>query len=470
MKKSVFSNFFHFVCLLSSILICLSTFFSCKKKPSPEEIENERVRREQAFKKKLEQAKENALSDYVRNLAPEVKVSQLFLVNVEGKSNYSAVEKVSSVTNNAGDDSPLMPGGVLLFSYNISNDPLESYDYIKSIHDFYVDKQNPPPFVAVDQEGGDVNRLRFLTSVLLSQKEIADSFTPEKAFLLYQAQARQMKNLGFHMNLAPVVEVMNEENREFLDTRSFGSLEKVLEYGGLAVRAYEENGISVVLKHFPGNSSTDPHIGLPKISIKGQDKDNYFKPFQTLLPAASGILMSHAIVQLEGEADDSQQPACFSSYWIQDVLKKQFSFNGLVISDDIFMGALAKNGYPPESAAVKALEAGVDVIMLSEKKFGKVAGSILEEAEKNAGFAAELDRAVENVILYKIKAGILELVEKEPVSAETVENFDGQASSPEEASDGKKVPFFEIRVNPLYHEFNLEKFDGDYLAGMKAYN
>ena len=425
---------------------------------------------EQAYKNKLNQAKKKAVSDYVRSLSPEIKVSQIFLVNVEGNSSYSAVEKVSSLTNNAEDDSPLMPGGVLLFSYNISKDPLESYDYIKSIHDFYVENQNPPPFGAVDQEGGDVNHLRSLTSVLWAQKKVAESFTPEKAFLLYEAQARQMKNLGFHLNLAPVVEVMNEENREFLDTRSFGSLEKVLEYGGLAVKAYEKNGISVVLKHFPGNSSTDPHIGLPKISINGKEKDFYFKPFQTLLPSASGILMSHAIVHLEGESEENLQPACFSSYWIRDVLKKQFSFNGLVISDDIFMGALAKNGYPPENAAIKALEAGVDVIMLSEKKFGRVAALILEEAGKKLSFAAELDRAAENVILYKIKAGILELTEKVPDLSEEAESFEEKNLASEERADGEKIPVFEVRVNPLYTEFNLEKFNEDYLAGMKAYN
>ncbi|MBR1536468.1 MAG: glycoside hydrolase family 3 protein [Treponema sp.] len=420
-----------------SLIVCLvcALLFSCKKNPGAEEIARQKA-------EAIELAKEAAVSEYVSSLSTEAKISQIFLVNIEGNSKYSAVEQFNG--------KPLVPGGVLLFSYNISNDPLETYDYIKSIRDFYLQNDNPPPFVAVDQEGGYVNRLRNLTSPLVSQKMVADTLSLENAEKLYSSQARQMKNLGFHLNLAPVVEVETDENKDFLDTRSFGSLEKVLSYGKIAVEAYEKNGIATVLKHFPGNSNADPHVGLPKITFSDSEKEKYFTPFRKLLPLSSAILMSHAIMKPEitendGNVEKYELPACFSTHWIQNTVKSEFGFSGLVFSDDIFMGALAKNGYPPEIASVKAIESGIDVIMLSEKKFGSVLEILSKKAGEDENFSNELDRAVKNVIRFKIKFGILEMTEN-PV--------------PE-----NEIPAFKVQVKPDYAEFDLKKFDEDYKAG-----
>ena len=458
-----------FICVF--FLLCIFNLLSCSKKLSPEEIEAQRLLELAQREEAVLNAKNAAISEYVSSLSDEVKISQLFLVNIEGNQKYSAVEKTGSLYGKADEGNPLVPGGVLLFSYNISKDPLETYEYIKSIRDFYLENENLPPYVAVDQEGGDVNRLRGLTSVLWAQKKVADSFSLEGASALYSAQARQMKNLGFHMNLAPVVEVLTEKNQDFLDTRSFGNLEAVLSYGEIAINSYEEKGIAVVLKHFPGNSNADPHIGLPKIEYAAGERDSYFKPFEALLPKASALLMSHAIVlpkenlpQSENLMEELNHPACFSPYWIQEVAKKQFGFTGLVFSDDIFMGALAKNGYPPEKAALEAIKADVDVIMLSEKRFGGVAGILLSKAKEDPDFAKEINRAAENVIRYKIKAGILEMIEMDDGAGEYSELKD----SPFQKND-EKIPAFTLRVNPNYKEFDLKKFDDDYHAGMKAF-
>ena len=263
-----------FICVF--FLLCIFNLLSCSKRPSPEEIEAQRLLELARLEEAIQNAKNAAISEYVSSLSDEAKISQLFLVNIEGNQKYSAVEKTGSLYGKAGEGNPLVPGGVLLFSYNISKDPLETYEYIKSIRDFYLENENLPPYVAVDQEGGDVNRLRGLTSVLWAQKKVADSFSLEGASALYSAQARQMKNLGFHMNLAPVVEVLTEKNKNFLDTRSFGNLESVLSYGETALKSYEENGIAVALKHFPGNSNADPHLGLPKIEYSTEEWDSYF--------------------------------------------------------------------------------------------------------------------------------------------------------------------------------------------------
>ena len=452
--------FFHgFLVFIFQVL--LFNFLSCSKKPSPQEIEEQKRLAEEQRLLAIENAKEEAISEYVDSLSSEVKISQLFLVNIVGNEKFTAVEKTGSLYGNPRTGNPLVPGGVLLFSYNISKDPLETYDFIKSIRDFYLENQNLPPFVAVDQEGGDVNRLRALTSSLVSQKDVADTLSPERAQNLYSAQARQIRNLGFHLNLAPVVEVENDSNRNFLDTRTFGNLEKVLLYGRIAVESYEKNGIGVDLKHFPGNSSVDPHVGLPKITFSDSEWDSYFKPFEKLLPLSSAVLMSHAIMMpvKDEHIEEFEMPACFSHHWIMEVARYWCNFSGLVISDDIFMGALAKNGYPPEEAAVKAITAGVDVIMLSEKRFGHVAKILLEKAEKDENLAKDIERAVKNVIRYKIKAGILLMEENSAMEANA-----------EFAGGEMTIPAFSVKINPDYSEFDLKKFDEDYKLGMEAYN
>lgn len=339
------------------------------------------------------------LDSYFNKLNDEEKVFQLFLVNIEGNKTYRPVEFLE-------DGSAVVPGGVLLFSYNIGNTAEELVLFLDSINDYCLKNKITPPYVAVDQEGGDVNRLRGITSALPSCKKIAENNSAEDAKRIYANQARQMRLLGIHMNLAPVAEPLLDYNKDFLGSRSFGTIPESVVYGRLCVGAYEENGVASVVKHFPGNSNTDPHTGLPVISLSKEEfENNFLLPFAFILNAAEPecILMSHAIVK----GYDENTPACLSSFWIDEVLKNTMNYNGLVISDDIFMGALADNGFPPEVAVVKAIDAGVDVLMLSEKKFLNAARILIAESKRNPEFKNKIDAAVKRVLAFKNKYGLL---------------------------------------------------------------
>ena len=123
------------------------------------------------------------------------------------------------------------------------------------------------------------------------------------------------------------------------------------------MNGFENSGIGTVLKHFPGNSNTDPHTGLPEILWDEETlQKNVLIPFERLSSLnPSGILMSHARLSLS----DSKTPACLSEYWVSQVLRNKMEFDGLIFSDDIFMDALQKNGFPPEKAfAGRALRMG----------------------------------------------------------------------------------------------------------------
>jgi beta-N-acetylhexosaminidase len=172
----------------------------------------------------------------------------------------------------------------------------------------------------------------------------------------------------------------------------------------VCINAYESNGIATVLKHFPGNTNTDPHTGLPEIKWTQSEFDMQMASFKTLLeqkPAA--ILMSHARVK----GYDEVLPACLSKYWVTDVLRNKFGYEGIIFSDDIFMGALADNGYPPEQAVVMAIEAGIDCIIISEKRIMDSVEVLIKKAQQNQAFNELLNKAVRRMIDYKIKAGML---------------------------------------------------------------
>ena len=341
----------------------------------------------------VQSVQDKAVKEYVKNSSLHDKVCQLFIENIEGDTVYVPVEK------------NYIPGGYLFFSYNLAETPAGIMKFTDSIRSYCLDHKVIPPFLAVDQEGGFVNRLRTVNGPLPSAKRVAEKLSVQDAYKLYSYQARQMKALGFNMNIAPVVEIQTPENEAFLDGRSFGSFLKVRSYGIACVNAYENRGIGAVIKHFPGNTNTDPHTGLPEIQLSEAELEESLKHFNQLSRISpSGALMSHA----RTKAVDSGVPACFSKNWVTDRLRNQYGFEGIIFSDDIFMGALANNGYPPETAAEKAVEAGVNCIMISEKRFSKAAEALIKRAKADKEFASLIDSSFEKIIRYKLKSGILD--------------------------------------------------------------
>ncbi len=334
------------------------------------------------------------------NLSEIEKISQIFLVNVEGNEIFHPVEFLE-------DGTAVVPGGILLFSYNIGNSEEQLKNFISSINSFYKKNKSPLPFISVDQEGGEVNRLKKIASHLPSEKTISENYTLREAKSIYSNQAMQMKKLGITMNLAPVAESEIESNKLFLGTRTFGGVPKSVAYSMVCVTAYEENGIASVAKHFPGNANSDPHTGSVEITLSSSEVfKNFIFPFALILKSnPSCVLVSHAKINSLDE-----NPACMSSFWIKEILQSRLGFEGLVLSDDIFMGALSD--LPPEQVAANAIISGVDVIMLSGKKFLSVAQSLLKLAENDEVFANRLYEAEKKILDFKLKKRIIKIEEK----------------------------------------------------------
>jgi len=376
------------------ILLCLP-FSSCHKAEKllaqREEITRQNGRDIEEYINSVYQQRNQAIVDFINSYSLEEKISQLFVVNISGGQTFVPVEEN-------------IAGGFLYFFYNIAETAQAMIDFNKSVNDYCLTYNKIPPFLTADQEGGYVARLSPLNAKLPSQTKLADTQNPELIQKIYQLQALQMKNLGFNMNLSPVAEVCTPDNESFLNRRSFGSLRNVKEYGSLCLHAYEDNGIATVVKHFPGNTNTDPHTGLPEINWSDEDFDMQMEAFQSLIKEKpTGILMSHARVR----GHDQEVPACLSKYWVNDLIRKDFGYQGIIFSDDIFMEALAGNGYPPEKAVVIAIEAGIDCIMISEKRIGDCVNTLCQKYKSDSAFAARIEESIRRIIDYKLKSGIL---------------------------------------------------------------
>ena len=387
------------------LFLFILTLISCTDKQTNKEIKkHEAASQMQTYVNQIKMQRDTVLSEYVASLPLEQKIAQMFIENLEGCTTFRSYETIGAM-NGTDDKTPLIAGGYIFFSFNIADSREQMQSYIKSIRDYCDSYDNIQPYLCVDQEGGWVSRLKKLNPKLPSNEQVALDYDVKGTYKLYSEQAAGMKALGFDMNLAPVVEVCTDDNKDFLDGRSFGDSQKVEQYGLACINAYENNGIATVLKHFPGNTNTDPHTGLPEITLTKSALNETIEPFRALVkyePAA--VLMSHA----RTSSVDPGVPACLSNVWVTEILRNEYGYKGLIFSDDIFMGALADNGYPPEVAAIRAVEAGIDCIMISEKRFAKAGKVLYQRAKDDSTFEAKIDEAVKRILKYKIEAGLLD--------------------------------------------------------------
>ncbi len=397
-------------------LTILILFVSCKSKSEKKQTQKEILLHKNAtlinsWLDDFLSEQDKKLDDYISKMSLEEKIAQMFIENLEGNKEFRSYEYFSKITGNKNDDKPIIAGGYLFFAPNIADSKENQINFINSIRTYVAKNSQIQPYLAVDQEGGYVDRLKKITQKLPSQQDIARNNTPKEAFSIYENESKQMKTLGFNMNLAPVMEVCSEDNKEFLDGRSFGDLMQTKSYGISCINAYEFNDIATVIKHFPGNTNTDPHSGLPEIEDDLETLKNNLQGFYFAInenPSGkqpTGILMSHA----RTKAIDSQNPACLSKVWVTDILRNEFCYEGLIFSDDIFMDALAKNGFPPEIAVVMAVDAGVNCIMTSQKRFSSQAKILYDKAKNNNELTEKINNSVKRILKYKISANLFSL-------------------------------------------------------------
>lgn len=269
----------------------------------------------------------------------------------------------------------IRPGALILFGRNVPDEPYAMRGLTAGL------KSGPhalplPPFVAIDHEGGDVFRFKRGLTRLPAAAELGRG-RADAAALAGRIAATELSALGVSLNLAPVAEALLPWNGAFLGGRAWSDdPKKAGELAYAFVEASQAAGLAATLKHFPGNKGADPHEALPLIDEGPDDFERYYlSPFRIALRARpAAVMLSHAAVALFGDG----LPATLSPAAIR-LLKDELGFEGVVLSDDLVMAALGSQG-GVAAAAIAALRAGADLLMVSGAREARAARDALRAA------------------------------------------------------------------------------------------
>ncbi len=254
----------------------------------------------------------------------------------------------------------LCAGGIILFSRNLDG-PDEIRDLCRSAMDYAAECGLPPLFIAIDQEGGQVARLKEPFTIFPGNPSIEDL---QAAVRFAEITACELKYVGINMNFAPVLDVSGGTQNSIMAQRTFpGGPETVGRLGRAVIETLQANGILAVGKHFPGIGRTtfDSHVDQPVLETGPDDLERLdLPPFrEAIAGGVSGIMLSH--IRYTGV--DKDVPASMSRVIAHDLLRKKMGFNGLVMTDDLDMGAVTRH-YRLENVIDAVDGAGIDIVLV----------------------------------------------------------------------------------------------------------
>ncbi|MBK7393314.1 MAG: glycoside hydrolase family 3 protein [Chloracidobacterium sp.] len=297
--------------------------------------------------------------EQLRALPLKERIGQLFFIGIPGPEADAATRELLG---------EIAPGGVCLFARNI-----REASQTRKLLDDIRDVSSLTPFLSIDQEGGLVDRLRRIMTPMPAANKMRNA---ADAVRHGEIIAETLRILGFNMDFAPVVDVIDRERAKHtngLFSREFGrSKEDVVMMAGAFLKALQDNGIIGCLKHFPGlgAASVDSHEELPQVYISEDElTETDLYPYRELFATgeAKAVMAAHTAFPRIGlqEIDQSGKllPSSVSSNFINTLLRGTLGFDGLAITDDLEMGAIVKN-YGIGDACKMAVDAGIDMLAI----------------------------------------------------------------------------------------------------------
>jgi beta-N-acetylhexosaminidase len=254
-------------------------------------------------------------------------------------------------------------GNFILFKRNVA-DPEQLRRLCHDLRDACLAGGLPAPLIAIDQEGGTVTRLPPPFTQFPDARVLAGADDPGAALTAYgRTCARELREIGVNMNLAPVLDVCPAGEGCFMERRSLGAdPEAVGRLGRLVAAAMQAEGIAACGKHFPGLGAAilDPHERLPRVERSLAELRRLdLPPFREVAAEVAAIMTSHTVYP----ALDREWPATLSRPILTGLLREEIGYQGVIVTDDLEMGAIEKEG-PLDEAALRAFEAGADLLLI----------------------------------------------------------------------------------------------------------
>src|SRR5574344_896790 len=292
-------------------------------------------------------------------------------------------------------------GGVIFFSQNIL-DAERFKKLIKEIKDLSLIK----PFLAIDQEGGRVERTENISG---KKKYLSAKFAYLKGedFLKNQTVqiSRELKDFGINLNFAPCLDVNTNPNNPIIGERAFSNdTDEVIKAGKIVVETYLNNGIIPCVKHFPGHGDVDvdSHKKLPRINLDLKDLEQ--NHIRTFVEVKSPMLM---VAHLHCKCFDKVvMPSSLSKNVVKNYLIGRLKYDGLIITDDMIMGALKPFG--TVNACKMALNAGVNILLYRDcyDETIKIIDELFEMACSDKILSRNIKKSYEKIIKFKKNIGL----------------------------------------------------------------
>lgn len=294
------------------------------------------------------------VKEQMKSMGIEDKIGQLLIVGLEGLA-MNEQERLMIESNHIG--------GFILYGSNIES-PSQLLSLTNSLR--LTNSVNKIPlFISVDEEGGRISRIPKEIKNISSNKVIGRINNEEFSYELGELLGEKVKAFGFNMDYAPVLDINSNPKNPVIGDRAFGAEEKVVSKLGIqTMKGIQAAGIIPVIKHFPGHGDTsvDSHVGLPSVNNDIERLKSFeLIPFAKAIDAGTDVVMvAHILLP----KIDKENPATLSKTIISNLLREQMGYNGVVITDDLTMGAIAEN-YDLGSAAIKSVVAGSDIMLVA---------------------------------------------------------------------------------------------------------
>lgn len=334
------------------------------------------------------------IADQLDKLTTAEKIGQLVLVGMEGTEPDEHTRKLIETYH---------VGGFIFYKDNIQNSDQALALFNRLKEDNSV---NPVPLLlGVDEEGGRVTRMPKDFAKIPTAASIGSTGDPKAAEAFYGIIGDELSGFGLNLDFAPVLDVNSNPDNPVIGDRAFGNTpERVSEMGLAAMKGLSDKGVIPVVKHFPGHGDTsvDSHLGLPVVNHDLQRlKKLELVPFKAAIEGGADMVM---IAHLLLPKLDPDHPSSFSKAVIHDLLREEMGYEGVIVSDDMTMGAITEN-YSIEQAAVEFIAAGGNIVLVGHdyEKEEAVIRALTEAVEQGSMSEEMLDERVGAILKLKAK-------------------------------------------------------------------
>ena len=340
-------------------------------------------------------ASHGRIAALIAKMSLRQKVGQMMMVSIAGTTLSPQARTMIK---------QIQPGGITLFGDNFSS-PSQLTTFDSSVQG----ASHVPMIISVDQEGGEVVRVTSGVKQLPSEYAYGQQDNPAQVRVDAATEGKQLRKLGINMDLAPVLDVATQNSVIGEYDRSYGANSAVDTALGLAaIKGYQGHGIATVAKHVVGlgTTLTDPESTLPTLNLTAKQLANQLAPFKAAAKAGvDGIMVTHVILN-----GISKSPASISHAVVTGILRKQFGYKGVIMTDSLTMGALSQYGVP--RVCKMAVGAGEDVLLIAAggatntTLYSRCLDAVLAKYRAGGVAMTQINASVTRILSLKRKLGL----------------------------------------------------------------